>query len=155
MHIFHIEIFPAHRKFLRFAHRGKAYEYRVLPFGLSLAPRVFSKCVEAALSPLRSRGIRIFSYIDDYLICSHSREQALRDVGTVTSHLSGLGFQDKLYQKPSAARTMHLLSGYQFRLPQISCHAIGGEATVVQSVSGPVSTGGQRCSSDWVCGCWV
>ncbi|XP_072235172.1 uncharacterized protein [Leuresthes tenuis] len=27
------------------------------------------------------------------------------------------------------------------RLPQISCHAIGGEATVVQSVSGPVSTG--------------
>ncbi len=90
---FHIEIYPAHRKFLRFAHRGIAYEYRVLPFGLLLAPRVFSKCVEAALSPLKSRGIRIFSYINDYLICSHSLEQALRDAETVTSHLSGLGFR--------------------------------------------------------------
>ena len=106
----------------------------MLPCGLSLAPRVFSKCVEAALSPLRSRGIRIFSYIDDYLLCSHSREQALRDVDTVTSHISGL---NKLDQKPSAGRTMHLLSGAQYRLPQISCHTIGGEATVVQSVSGP------------------
>ena len=34
---------------------------------LSLAPRVFSRCVEAALSLLRS-GIRIFSHLDYYLI---------------------------------------------------------------------------------------
>ena len=82
---FHIAIHPAHRRFLRFAFQGKAYEYQALPFGLSLAPRVFSKCVEAALSPLRDRGIRIFSYIDVYLICScsRSREQAV----VVTSKL--------------------------------------------------------------------
>ena len=89
---FHIAIYPAHRKFLRFAYQGKAYEYQAIPFGLSLAPRVFSKCVEAALSPLRNSGIRIFSYIDDYLICSHSREQAVRDSATVINHLTDLGF---------------------------------------------------------------
>ena len=89
---FHIAIYPAHRKFLRFAFQGKAYEYQAIPFGLSLAPRVFSKCVEAALSPLRSRGIRIFSYIDDYLICARSREQAVRDSATVINHLRDLGF---------------------------------------------------------------
>ena len=90
---FHVDILPTHRKFLRFAHQGITYEYQVLPFGLSLAPRVFTKCVDAALSPLRSSGVRIFSYIDDYLVCSHSREQAIRDAERVTSHLMNLGFR--------------------------------------------------------------
>ncbi|XP_075959924.1 LOW QUALITY PROTEIN: uncharacterized protein LOC142963104 [Anarhichas minor] len=89
---FHIAIYPAHRRFLRFAYQGRAYEYLAIPFGLSLAPRVFSKCVEAAMSPLRNSGIRIFSYIDDYLICSHSQEQAVRDSATVIKHLTDLGF---------------------------------------------------------------
>ncbi len=37
---FHISILPSHRKFLRFAFRGKAYQYRVLPFGLTLSPEL-------------------------------------------------------------------------------------------------------------------
>ncbi|XP_041840350.1 uncharacterized protein LOC121639256 [Melanotaenia boesemani] len=90
---FHIAIYPAHRKFLRFAYQGAAYEFQTIPFGLSLAPRVFSKCVEAALFPLRNSGIRIFSYIDDYLICSHSREQVIKDSVTVLDHLTDLGFR--------------------------------------------------------------
>ncbi|KAI2665260.1 Transposon Ty3-G Gag-Pol polyprotein [Labeo rohita] len=35
---FHVSILPQHRKFLRFAFRGEAYQYRVLPFGLALSP---------------------------------------------------------------------------------------------------------------------
>ncbi|KAI2647016.1 Transposon Ty3-G Gag-Pol polyprotein [Labeo rohita] len=35
---FHVSILPQHRKFLRFAFRGEAYRYRVLPFGLALSP---------------------------------------------------------------------------------------------------------------------
>ncbi|KAI2664097.1 Gag-Pol polyprotein [Labeo rohita] len=35
---FHIQIAPHHRRFLRFAFEGVAYQYTVLPFGLSLAP---------------------------------------------------------------------------------------------------------------------
>ncbi len=69
---FHISILPSHRKFLRFAFRGKAYQYRVLPFGLALSPRTFTKCVDAALAPLRLQGIRILNYIDDWLILAHS-----------------------------------------------------------------------------------
>ena len=30
----HVEIYPPHRKFLRFGFRGKIYDYKVLPFGL-------------------------------------------------------------------------------------------------------------------------
>ncbi|KAL6467752.1 hypothetical protein MHYP_G00234290 [Metynnis hypsauchen] len=101
---FHIDIYPAHRKFLRFAFEGTAYEYQTVPFGLSLAPRVFSKCAEAALAPLRNNGIRIFSYIDDYLICSHSKEQAIRDSSAVLYHLMNLGFKinvEKSHLEPS------------------------------------------------------
>ncbi|KAI2665750.1 hypothetical protein H4Q32_022839 [Labeo rohita] len=62
---FHVSILPRHRPFLRFAFEGRAYQYKVLPFGLSLSPRVFTKIAEAALSPLREMGIRILNYLDD------------------------------------------------------------------------------------------
>ncbi|KAI2653808.1 Transposon Ty3-G Gag-Pol polyprotein [Labeo rohita] len=48
---FHVSILPHHGKFLRFAFRGEAYQYRVLPFGLALSPHTFTKCVDAALAP--------------------------------------------------------------------------------------------------------
>ncbi|KAL1269008.1 hypothetical protein QQF64_031297 [Cirrhinus molitorella] len=75
---FHISILPEHRKFLRFAFGGEAYQYRVLPFGLSLSPRTFTKCVDAALAPLRLQGIRILNYIDDWLILAQSQQEAIR-----------------------------------------------------------------------------
>ncbi len=50
-----------HRKFLSFAFGGKAYQYKVLPFGLGLAPR-------------RLQGSRILNYLDVWLILAHSRD---------------------------------------------------------------------------------
>ncbi len=60
---FHISILPCHRRFLRFTFGGKAYQYGVLPFGLALSPRTFTKCLDATLVPLRLQGIRIMNYI--------------------------------------------------------------------------------------------
>ncbi len=67
---FHIQVAPHHIWFLRFAFAGVAYQYKVLPFGLSLAPHTFIQCLDAALSPLRQMGIRILNYLDDWLILS-------------------------------------------------------------------------------------
>ncbi|KAI2654598.1 Transposon Ty3-G Gag-Pol polyprotein [Labeo rohita] len=75
---FHISILPQHRKFLRFAFRGEACQYRVLPFGLALSPCTFAKCVDAALTPLRLQGIRILNYIDDWLILAQSEQMAVQ-----------------------------------------------------------------------------
>ncbi|KAL0182121.1 hypothetical protein M9458_021496, partial [Cirrhinus mrigala] len=96
---FHVFILPQHRKFLRFAFRGEAYQYGVLPFGLALSPRTFTKCVAAALAPLRLQGIRILNYIDVWLIlaqseqmvarcCSHSHKRA----GVKTEHQEECAF---------------------------------------------------------------
>ncbi len=65
---FHIQIVKRHRKFLRFAFEGKAYQYCVLPFWLALAPRTFTKCMDTALAPLWLQGVRILNYLDDWLI---------------------------------------------------------------------------------------
>ncbi|KAL0174654.1 hypothetical protein M9458_030622, partial [Cirrhinus mrigala] len=68
---FYVSILSRHRPFLRFAFEGQALQYKVLPFGLSLLPCMFTKIEEAALAPLREVGICI---LDDWLILAHSRE---------------------------------------------------------------------------------
>ncbi len=90
---FHVSILPRHRPFLRFAFEGRAWQYRVLPFGLSLSPRVFTKVVEGALAPLREVGVRILNYLDDWLILAQSRGQLCGHRDLVLRHLSQLGLR--------------------------------------------------------------
>ena len=89
---FHVGVHPHHRKYLRFFFQGKAYQFRVLPFGYSLAPRTFTLVLQTALEPLLRTGVIVRSFIDDLLIQSRSRAQAMMDTRTVILHLSRLGF---------------------------------------------------------------
>ncbi|KAL0147753.1 hypothetical protein M9458_056929, partial [Cirrhinus mrigala] len=99
---FHVSILPRHRPFLRFAFEGRAYQYKVLPFGLSLSPRVFTKVAEGALNPLWRKGIRILNYLDDWLIMAHSRDLLCEHRDLVlqqdlfSRHGAGLGQHDSL-----------------------------------------------------------
>ncbi len=90
---FHIQVVQRHRRFLRFAFGGKAYQYKVLPFGLALAPRTFTKCMDAALAPLRLQGIGVLNYLDDWLILAHSRELVSRHRDIVLGHIHSLGLR--------------------------------------------------------------
>ncbi len=85
---FHVSIFPRHRSVLRFAFEGRAYQYKVLPSGLSLSPCVFTKVAEAALVPLREQGVCILNYLDDWLILAQSQDQLCEHRDLVLSHLS-------------------------------------------------------------------
>ncbi len=90
--------------------RGEAYQYRVLPFGLALSPRTYTKCMDAALAPLQLQGIRILNYIDDWLILAQSQELALRHRDVFLSHLKSLGLRlnaKKIILSP-AQRTTYL-----------------------------------------------
>ncbi len=87
---FHIQVVQRHRKFLHFAFGGKAYQYKVLPFGLALAPRTFTKCMDAALARLRLQGIRVLNYLDDWLILAPSRESVSYHRDVVLHHVRAL-----------------------------------------------------------------
>ena len=79
-------------------------EYQVLPFGLSLAPRTFTKCMDAVLEPLSSIGIQVLNYLDDWLLCSPSREQAAKDTSLLLRHIRELGLvvnEKKSHLSPS------------------------------------------------------
>lgn len=65
----------------------------MLPFGISLAPRTFTRCMDAVLSPLRRRGIRILNYLDDWLVCAVSEEQCRHHVSLLLDHIQGLGLR--------------------------------------------------------------
>ncbi len=90
---FHIQVTPHHRRFLSFAFEGVTYQYKVLPLGLSLAPRTSTQCMDAALSPLRQMGIRILNYLDDWLILAHSQVVLSSHKTLLLSHLGCLGLR--------------------------------------------------------------
>ena len=88
---FHVPIATCHRQFLRFAFEGRAYQFKVLPFGLSLAPRVFTRCMRAALAPMQARGMQLLPYLDDWLVCAPTEEQVAQDTATLLRHVTLLG----------------------------------------------------------------
>ncbi len=53
---FHIQDVQRHRKFLRFAFGGKAYQYKVLPFGLALAPEDVYQMHGCCTGPFEAPG---------------------------------------------------------------------------------------------------
>jgi hypothetical protein len=71
---FHVPILPAHRPYLRFAFDGVTYQYKVLPFGLTSAPRVFTKVLAPLVSLIHQQGIEFYPYLDDCLLIASSAE---------------------------------------------------------------------------------
>ena len=88
----HIPIHPADWKWLRFKLGHQTYEFRCLPFGLSTAPRVFTRVVQEIAELLRRRGVQIFMYLDDWLILGTSPEVVQQHLDLVMEEVTNLGF---------------------------------------------------------------
>jgi hypothetical protein len=65
---FHVTIHPRDRCWLRFVWREQVFQFKALPFGLSLSPWVFTAVVKELVSTARRQGIRIPAYLDDWLV---------------------------------------------------------------------------------------
>ena len=86
-----VPMHPDSRKFLRFVALGKVYEFKVLCFGLSMAPQVFTLVMATVSALLHCSGIRLRRYLDDWLVQASSREQVLRALDTVLQLCHSLG----------------------------------------------------------------
>lgn len=87
-----VPLSPDHGHFVRFIWNGRRYQFKCLPFGLSSAPRVFTKLLKPVVAFLRELGIRLVLYLDDWIIMHQTKEGARRDLDRVVKFLLSLGF---------------------------------------------------------------
>lgn len=88
----HVPIRPSHQKFLRFSYAGKTYQYVVMPFGLTTAPRVFTKMIAPIAGYLHVRELLFFPYIDDLLQATMSQQTAKEHVISSVDLLTRMGW---------------------------------------------------------------
>lgn len=83
---------PDSRRFLTFKHNNAVYQYNSLAFGISVAPRVFTKLMRYTIKPLRQQGIRLVHYLGDICLLTKSDAEMEQVKETVINHLTKLGF---------------------------------------------------------------
>lgn len=94
----------ADKPYLCFQWDSHIFMFNVMPFGLTSAPRFFTKILKPPMALLRRQGVNVFNYIDDLFIISNTREKCETDVQKVITLLTSLGFfvnYEKSSLKPS------------------------------------------------------
>ena len=89
---FHVPIHPLSRKFLGFQFLGKTFQFKVLPFGLKDSSWVFTRVVATLVGHLRRLGLRLFFYLDDWLLVAESRVLLESHLRTTLQWTRDLGF---------------------------------------------------------------
>ncbi|XP_065892460.1 uncharacterized protein [Dysidea avara] len=87
---FAIPIHQEHQKWLRFQWQDQLYQFQCLPFGLSSAPRVFTKVTCPIVAWLRQLGMKIMSYIDQI---TTTQEEACLQAKLTVENFQRLDFQ--------------------------------------------------------------
>ena len=68
------------------------FRMETLPFGLKPAPRLFTRLVACVAAFLRQQGLRVFCYLDDWLLAAESRGLLSRQLHFLLRTAQGLGF---------------------------------------------------------------
>ena len=103
-----VPVHHTHWRYLRFLYHENLYEFRCLPFGLTSAPRAFTKILKPVAALLRSLGIRVVFYLDNILILHLDKDRLLIIFHQVMELLQNLGFTVKR-EKCSAFPTQQLI----------------------------------------------
>lgn len=105
---FLVPIHDVSKKYLRFKFQGNTFEFQCLPFGLSLAPLVFTKLMKPVVTHLRNQGLLLVIYLDDLLCINNTYESCIDSVSAARELLESLGFvinKDKSNLLPSQIQT--------------------------------------------------
>ena len=111
---------PVHhdsRRYLRFVVAGKSYQFRVLCFGLTTAPQVFTRIMAPVSAILHRYGVRMLRYLDDWLILASTEIACIQSRDRLLSICTELGIQVNL-MKSSLVPTQSLV--YLVSLPFIA-----------------------------------
>ena len=113
---FHVPIRKAYRKYMRFTANGIVYQYRALPFGLSIAPRIFTKILVPILTLLRKALIRVHAYLDDWIMRLYNQVLSDRTAFLVVKLLRMLGWLINFPKSCLAPRDLFAFIGLEWDL---------------------------------------
>ena len=88
-----VPVHPESRRYLRFTMGGVPYQFRVLCFGLTTAPQVFTRLMAPISAILHRYGIRMLRYLDDWLMLAESRTTCLQERDRLLQVCEELGLQ--------------------------------------------------------------
>ncbi|XP_068243795.1 uncharacterized protein [Palaemon carinicauda] len=93
--------------YLGFRLQKTMYVFKAMPFGLNIAPRIFTKLPDTVVQQLRLEGIQIAAYLDDWLVWAASKTVCLLAATMVIQFLDHRGFKInyKNSNRPSAEST--------------------------------------------------
>jgi len=108
-----VPIHQEHQSLLQFQWQGKTYQFVCLPFGLTSAPRVFTKVMKPVVGLLRQMGIRLVIYLDDILIMHHSKEELLQFLPLICQLFKALGLMVNLEKSQTVPKQEMEFLGFQ------------------------------------------
>ena len=114
---------PVHhdsRCFLRFVVDGKPFHFRVLCFGLTTAPQVFTRIMAPVSTILHRHGVRMLRYLDDWLILASSEIACLQSRDRLLAVCTELGIQVN-HEVVSSSLSIHSLLGHGDSISALHC----------------------------------
>ena len=96
------------RRYLRFVVGGRTYQFRVICFGLTTAPQVFTRIMAPVSAILHKYGVRMLRYLDNWLILASSEIACLESRDRLLTICTELGIQVNL-TKSSLVPTQSLV----------------------------------------------
>jgi len=86
-----VKIHPDFQKFLKFSYKGILYKYTVLPNGLCICPRYFTKIMKPPLAFLRLLGHIVSGYIDDLYLQGKTQQKCIANAIDAITLFENLG----------------------------------------------------------------
>ena len=113
---FHIPIQEQSRKYLRFHVQGQTYQFKALPFSLSMAPLEFTVIAKEVKLMAIHKGIRIYQYLDDWFVRARSHQACLQHTQILVEICQDLGWLVNLDKSELDPKQTFDFVGCQFDL---------------------------------------
>ena len=100
----HVPVAPRKRPYLGFRYKGQNWQFRAMPFGLNIAPRIFTKVMAHIVKVMATKGIWCLPYLDDLLILAPTKEECLHHLDKAVKILEEFGWiinQEKSRKQPA------------------------------------------------------
>ena len=134
---------PVHhdsRRYLRFVVEGKPFQFRVLCFGLTTAPQIFTRIMAPVSAILHRHGVRMLRYLDDWLILASSKIACIQSRDRLLSVCTELGIQVNLTKSSSHSVSSVLRHGDSISAFYCSSHTSTSQQSHSTDRGVPINT---------------